>query len=83
MGTEAGGMTREEAMVKLLAVGELRLQDLYVICGWHPAEVRSVLFDLVLGDQVRCVSLRGERWYRVDPTTVATAGSAKGAARCA
>ncbi|MDM0011974.1 hypothetical protein QTH87_05915 [Variovorax sp. J22P168] len=58
-------MTRAEAMVKLLAIGELRLEDLYAICGWHPVDVRAVLLDLEQGGQIRCLRLRGERWYQV------------------
>jgi hypothetical protein len=36
-------MTRDEAMTKLLALGELSFEDLIVYCGWPFDEVRAVL----------------------------------------
>lgn len=58
-------MTRDEAMTKLLALGELRFEDLLEYCGWHSDEVRAVLDRLVQAGRVTWICRNRGRWYRL------------------
>lgn len=56
-------MTRDEAMTKLLALGELRFEDLLEYCGWPSGDVRAVLDRLVQARRVTWIHHNRGRWY--------------------
>ncbi|WP_219209462.1 hypothetical protein [Variovorax boronicumulans] len=57
-------MTRAEALLKLLALGDLRLPELFDICGWPFDELKSELESLVASRQVSWINAAGFRFYR-------------------
>lgn len=57
-------MTRAEALLKLLALGDLRLPELFDICGWPFDELKSELETLVASRQVSWINASGFRFYR-------------------
>lgn len=58
-------MTRADTMLKLLAVGECRLMDLFEVTGWPFDEVRAVLRELLDAGKVSFINSAREKWYRV------------------
>ena len=56
-------MTRADAMLKLLALGELPLCELHAICGWPCDDVHGVLTDLVEAGRVTWRNGNGARHY--------------------
>lgn len=58
-------MTRDEAMAKLLAIGELRFEDMLEYCGWPVEEVREVVLRLVQSGRVTWIHRNRGRWYRL------------------
>ncbi|MGJ7544620.1 hypothetical protein [Variovorax sp. LT1R16] len=62
-------MTRAEALLKLLAHGDLRLPELFDICGWPFDELKSELESLVASRQISWINTAGFRFYRCRATS--------------
>ncbi len=65
------GMTRQEALEKLLQHGPEDLNELTRITGWPEHETQMVVLQLIAGGKVRCLRSSGRERYalRVEGAT--------------